>query len=215
VTEFKQSYTGPRGDLARLVPASCRSFLDVGCATGELGASLKRARPGAHVVGIELDAAMAAEAAGKLDRVLTGDAGTMLDELVGERFDCVLCGDVLEHLVDPWDVVRRLAELLEPGGYIAASIPNVGHLDTLVSVFLRRRWPYRERGVHDRTHLRWFARRNVLDLFGQAGLEIVELRRNVRIVERPHGLNRLARFAALPGLRDLLTFQFLVLARRS
>ena len=212
--EFKQSYTGPRGDLARVVPESCRSFLDVGCATGELGASLKRSRPGARVVGIELDRAMAAEAADKLDRVLVGDAGTVLHELDGERFDCVLCGDVLEHLADPWGVLRGLADLLEPGGHVAASIPNVGHLDTLLSVFLRRRWPYRERGIHDATHLRWFARRNVGELFEQAGLDVVILRRNLRIVERPHGLNRLARFAALPGLRDLLTFQFVVLGTK-
>jgi len=213
--EFKPSYVGPRGDLARLVPVSCRSFLDVGCATGELGASLKRLRPGARVVGLEVDEAMAAEAMHKLDRVLVGDAGTVLDELAGERFDCVVCGDVLEHLADPWGVLRRLAALLEPGGYVVASIPNVGHLDTLVSVFVRRRWPYRERGIHDATHLRWFARRNVGELFEQAGLDVVTLRRNLRIVERPHGLNRFARFAALPGLRDLLTFQFVVLGRKS
>lgn len=211
---FKQAYTGPRGDLARVVPASCRSFLDVGCATGELGASLKRSRPGAYVVGIELDRAMAAKAAGKLDRVVVGDAGAVLHELDGERFDCILCGDVLEHLVDPWGVLRGLAGLLEPGGHVVASIPNVGHLDTLVSVFLRRRWPYRERGIHDASHLRWFARRNVTDLFEQAGLDVVSLHRNLRIVERPHGLNRLARFVVLPGLRDLFTFQFVVLGTK-
>ena len=215
--QFNASYIGPRGDLVALLPASCRALLDVGCATGALGAGLKAQRPGARVVGIEVDPAMAAEAESRLDRTIVGDVESW-DEvgaaLAGDRFDCIVCGDVLEHLRDPWTTLDRLVTLLEPGGYVLLSLPNIGHSDQFVNTFLRKRWAYRERGIHDRTHLRFFARRNVTDLVSQAGLELVELRRTYRLIERPHGLNRFARFAALPGLRDLLTFQFLVLARR-
>lgn len=216
--QFNASYIGPRGDLVALLPASCRALLDVGCATGALGAGLKAQRPGARVVGIEVDPAMAAEAESRLDRTIVGDVESW-DEvgaaLAGDRFDCIVCGDVLEHLRDPWTTLDRLVTLLEPGGYVLLSLPNIGHSDQFVNTFLRKRWAYRERGIHDRTHLRFFARRNVTDLVSQAGLELVELRRTYRLIERPHGLNRFARFAAVPGLRDLLTFQFLVLARRA
>jgi len=218
VPQFNASYIGPRGDLVALLPASCRALLDVGCATGALGAGLKAQRPGARVVGIEVDPAMAAEAESRLDRTIVGDVESW-DEvgaaLAGDRFDCIVCGDVLEHLRDPWTTLDRLVTLLEPGGYVLLSLPNIGHSDQFVNTFLRKRWAYRERGIHDRTHLRFFARRNVTDLVSQAGLELVELRRTYRLIERPHGLNRFARFAAVPGLRDLLTFQFLVLARRA
>lgn len=216
--QFNASYIGPRGDLVALLPASCRALLDVGCATGALGAGLKAQRPGVRVVGIEVDPAMAAEAESRLDRTIVGDVESW-DEvgaaLAGDRFDCIVCGDVLEHLRDPWTTLDRLVTLLEPGGYVLLSLPNIGHSDQFVNTFLRKRWAYRERGIHDRTHLRFFARRNVTDLVSQAGLELVELRRTYRLIERPHGLNRFARFAAVPGLRDLLTFQFLVLARRA
>ncbi len=215
--EFNQSYIGPRGDLVALLPGPCCAVLDVGCATGALGAGLKAHQSNARVVGVERDPARAAEAQGRPDRVVIGDVERW-DEvraaLGEERFDCVVCGDVLEHLRDPWTTLQRLVALLDPGGYALLSLPNIGHADQLINTFLHKRWAYRERGIHDRTHLRFFARRNVTDLVEQAGLELVQLRRTYRLIERPHGLNRFARFAAVPGLRDLLTFQFLVLARK-
>ena len=122
---------------------------------------------------------------------------------------------MLEHIVDPWGELRRLAERLDSEGKVVISIPNIAHLDTFVNVFVRGVWPYRTRGIHDATHLRFFARRNVDALLAEAGLELVELRRNLRIFEWPHRLNRLAPLLALPGLRSLLTFQFLIVARKA
>ena len=213
-THFKQAYTGSRPDLLALVPPGARRILDVGCATGALGAAIRAERAGAVVVGVEADPELAALAEERLDRVLTEPVERALESLEGERFDCVVCGDVLEHLADPWAVLRALAALLDEGGAVVASVPNAGHLDTLVNLAFRRRWPYRERGIHDETHLRFFALANIRALFAQAGLEIAVLRRHYRLVERPHRLNRLAPLFALPGLRELLAFQYLVLARR-
>ena len=210
---FKWAYTGARPDLLALVPADARRFLDVGCATGAFGTAIKAERAGSSVVGVEADPEMAALAEERLDRVLAEPVEQALEALAGERFDCVVCGDVLEHLADPWGVLRALVGLLDEGGSVVASLPNAGHLDTLVNLAFRRRWPYRERGIHDETHLRFFALANVRALFAQAGLEVVALRRHYRIVERPHRLNRLAPLLALPGLRELVAFQYLVLAK--
>jgi len=208
-----RAYTGARPDLLALVPNGARRILDVGCATGALGAALKAERAGAVVVGVEIDLEMATLAEERLDRVLAEPVEQALAELAGERFDCVVCGDVLEHLADPWNVLRGLAALLGEGGGVVASLPNAGHVDTLVNLALRRRWPYRERGIHDETHLRFFALANVRALFAQAGLEIVTLRRHYRLIDRPHRVNRLAPLLALPGLRELFAYQYLVLAR--
>jgi 2-polyprenyl-3-methyl-5-hydroxy-6-metoxy-1,4-benzoquinol methylase len=209
---FKRAYTGARPDLAALVPADARRVLDVGCATGALGALLKAER-GAFVVGVERDAGMAAVAEERLDRVLVEPIERALDVLGGERFDCVVCGDVLEHLADPWSVLRGLAALLEEDGAVVASLPNVAHVVTAASLVFRRRWPYRERGIHDQTHLRFFALANVRALFAQAGLEIVRIGRHYRLIDRPHRVNRLAPLVALPGLRELVAYQYLVVAR--
>jgi 2-polyprenyl-3-methyl-5-hydroxy-6-metoxy-1,4-benzoquinol methylase len=212
---FNPSYTSARPELLALIPAACTRVLDVGCATGESGAALKAARPAVHVTGIELDPLMAAVARPKLDRVVVCDAEKIFearDALEAGTYDCIVCGDVLEHLADPWRVLRELVDLGTEGAFIVASVPNVAHLSTFGSL-LAGRWPYRERGIHDRSHLRFFALENVRALFAQAGLEIVRLERKYRLIEHPHPLNRLARRLALPGFRNLLTFQFLVLAR--
>jgi 2-polyprenyl-3-methyl-5-hydroxy-6-metoxy-1,4-benzoquinol methylase len=209
-----RAYTGARPDLVALVPAEAHRVLDVGCATGALGAALKAVRESAVVTGVELDPEMAAVAEERLDRVLVQPVEEALAELAAERFDCVVCGDVLEHLVDPWSVLRGLVELLDEGGTVVASLPNVGHLDTLVNLVFRRRWPYRARGIHDETHLRFFALANVRELFERAGLQVVELRRHYRLIDRPHRLNSVARLLALPGLRELVAYQYLVVARR-
>jgi len=214
---FNPSYVGPRRDVARLVPLDCHDILDVGCAVGALGEFLQ-SRARTRVFGIESDAAMAEVARHKLHKVLVADVedwAPLERQLQSHSFDCVICADVLEHLHDPWRTLQNLVGLLRPGGHVVASLPNVGHLDTLLNVFLVKRWPYRSRGIHDRTHLRAFARRNVLDLFEGAGLDVLRLERNFRVIERPHRANRVARYLAVPPLRDLLTYQYLVVGRRN
>lgn len=216
-SNFNPSYIRQRPDLLMRLPIACRNVLDLGCATGEVGAEIIRRTPGTRVTGVEIDEAMAAIAAAKLDRVVAADledAEEVARALDGAPFDGVLAGDILEHLVDPWRTLRILTRVLAPDATIVASLPNVGFWDTSWNVLVRKRWPYRPRGIHDSTHLRFFARHNLEPLFAQAGYRIERVDRTYRLIERPHEWNRYARFVAIPGLRDLLTFQFLVIARR-
>jgi 2-polyprenyl-3-methyl-5-hydroxy-6-metoxy-1,4-benzoquinol methylase len=214
VSEFNPSYVGRRSDVERLLPPGVHSVLDVGCSVGALGASIK-AGTGAQVTGIEYSPAMAAEAEKVLDRVFVGDATAVIDgtALEGMQFDAIIFADVLEHLPDPWLVLRRAVRLLSPGGRIIASLPNIRHLSTIYHLVVLGYWPYRDRGIHDRTHLRFFTRRNVLELFRSANLEIESVDAKYRLVERPHRINRFAKYFALPGLRGFLAFQYLVTAR--
>lgn len=216
-TGFKVAYVLGRPDLVERLPLGCRRVLDLGCATGEVGLEIRARIPDAEITGVEVDPAMAAVAAGRIDRVVTAnldDVDAIVAELADRRFDAIVAGDILEHLVDPWTVLRGLAPVLADDAWIVASLPNIGHWDTWWNVLVRRRWPYRTRGIHDSTHLRFFARRNVGPLFEQAGFRVAEIVAKPRLVERPHRWNRWSRWFALPGLRDLLTFQFIVVARR-
>lgn len=212
-----RSYTGARRDVARMATPGRTAILDVGCASGALAALLGD-QHGARTVGIEYDLRTAKVAARTLDRVIVGDLNhwsTVGPALAEEApFDCILLADVLEHLLDPWSVLDQLLAHLSPGGEVIISLPNVGHHNTLWNVFVRRRFPRRDRGLHDVTHTRWFARRDVEELVSGAGLRIEALKRNYRLVEGPSPRNRLARLFAWPGLRDLMTYQFLVRARR-
>lgn len=172
-------------------------------------------RPGTTVVGVELDPAMAEVARGNLDEVFVGDIDDVLERgaLEGARFDAIILADVLEHVVEPWELLQRIVTHLEPGGVIIASVPNVRHYTTLLSLLFTKRWPYRERGIHDRTHLRFFAQRNVQELFEGAGLSMKVMRRTLRIIESPHRLNRYSWLFGFPPLRDLFTFQYLIVAK--
>jgi 2-polyprenyl-3-methyl-5-hydroxy-6-metoxy-1,4-benzoquinol methylase len=218
VAVFNPSYVGFRPEVMALVPATALRVLDVGCATGQLGAALKARTPGVEVCGIEVDAAMAKIAGEHLDAVVVASAEDLdsLDrELGAAQYDCIICGDLLEHLVDPWRFLRWAGRMTVARGVLVASLPNVGHLDTLASVFVRKTWPMRERGIHDRTHLRFFARRDLGGLLAAGSFEIRALRRTYRVLERPHRINLAAKYLAAPGLRDLLTYQFLLLAEKN
>jgi 2-polyprenyl-3-methyl-5-hydroxy-6-metoxy-1,4-benzoquinol methylase len=206
------SYIRLRRDLLGLVDGDYSRVLDVGCAEGENGAYLKAQRPGAVAVGIELDATMAQMAAQRLDEVLVGDAAAKLSELSGraDRFDLVVLGDVLEHLVDPWNALRVVRNLC-PSGHVLVSLPNVGHYTTILAVAVRGYWPYRDRGIHDRTHLRFFGRSNLPELFEDAGFQLEELRIRYRVREAPSFVNRLVEpvLSRLPIVRRPFAYQFL------
>ena len=213
--EFNPSYITPRDDIMSLIPGGVERLLDVGCSTGALGEALKERR-NVHVTGVEFDAAMAAEAEGRLDDVCVADLNRddLRELLAGSRFDCLIFADILEHLADPWRVLRQAGELLEPGGYAVTSLPNIRHISTFYSLGIKGRWPYRDRGIHDRTHLRHFARANIIEMLEDAGLYVVEERRNMRFFERIHTFNRKARYLDFPPLRPFFTFQYLHLSVR-
>ena len=215
MASLNPSYVGPRADILDLVPRGVSRVLDVGCSIGVLGEAIRR-RDGAWVGGVELDDEMRAIAGEKLDRVWGGDVESLDPEQLreGEGYDCICFADLLEHLRDPWRVLTGMAGLLAPGGVVVASIPNIRHHSTLTSLALTGYWPYRERGIHDRTHLRFFTLRNVRELFAEAGLEIEVVRRNYRLIEAPSRVNRISSWFAFPPFREFLAFQYLVRARR-
>jgi SAM-dependent methyltransferase len=158
------------------VPRGART-LDVGCATGYLAAELAAAR-GATVVGVETDPAAAAAAARVCERVVSGDleAPECRAELRAlAPFDALVCGDVLEHLRDPWDALGFLAGLLRPGGTAVLSVPNVAHW-TGRRALVRGRFPYADHGLFDRTHLRFFTRAGARELAEGAGLRVLRER---------------------------------------
>jgi 2-polyprenyl-3-methyl-5-hydroxy-6-metoxy-1,4-benzoquinol methylase len=211
VSEALAAYTGSRPDVRALVPPPARRVLDLGCATGALGAALKER--GAEVVGVEVDRAHAREAERRLDRVVVADA-EQIDGSLG-RFDCVVAADVLEHLRDPWAVMRLVAgELLEPGGTVVVSLPNVRFFETFWQLGVRGRWPRRDLGVFDAAHLRWFTRRDAVDLLEQAGLRVELVQPLIRV--RPIGsrFDRLFRWLAGTPLEGFFAFQYLLVGRR-
>jgi SAM-dependent methyltransferase len=161
--------------LMDAVPPRART-LDVGCATGYLAAEI--AAHGSSVVGVEADPLAASAATAVCERVVTGDIedAECRDALRAlAPFDALVCGDVLEHLRDPWEALAFLATLLRPGGTAAISVPNVAHW-TGRRALLGGRFPYADHGLFDRTHLRFFTRAGAGQLADGAGLRVREER---------------------------------------
>jgi SAM-dependent methyltransferase len=167
-----------RAEVLDLLPPRPRRVLEVGCAAGVSGAAVRRRHPACEVIGVEVDAGAAARAAGRLDRVLVGDVERLDLEAAGVEagsLDALLYADVLEHLRDPWALVRRHAALLADGGWVVASLPNVRYCEVLLGL-LRGTWEYADAGVLDRGHLRFFTRREGERLLADAGLRVIGTR---------------------------------------
>ncbi len=214
---FNPSYTGSRDDLFGLIPHDVSKFLDIGCSTGTLGQQIKQRNNNAEVVGIDIDEQMSKVAKEKLDRVIIGDIEriNLANHLMPNYFDCIIFADILEHLENPWDVLKNVKSFLNNEGVIIASIPNVRHYTTIINLVIKGYWPYQERGIHDKNHLRFFALKNIREMVQNAGLKIVRIERNYRIIERPHWCNRFSKYFALLPFKEVLTFQYLIVAKKS
>ena len=171
-------YRHIRADIAEYIVRGSHHILDVGCGAGVLGAYLKQQGCASEVVGIEIDTIIAKEASTKLDCVLCANLNqtSVVDVLKAfdkASFDYIVCADVLEHLIDPREVLAELVAYLKPNGRLVTSIPNVRHWSVWLPLILRGQWEYCESGIMDSTHLRFFTRCSAATLLSGAGLNIV------------------------------------------
>jgi len=183
-------------DLLALVPPDASRIIEVGCSSGALAREYRRLNPHCHYTGIEIDPDYAEVARLRCSRVVVGSIEhlTHSDFLSLTPADCWIFGDVLEHLYDPWAVLRRIQGLSTASTSVVACIPNAQHW----SVQLRLNageFRYEDIGLLDRTHIRWFTRKTIGELFQSTGFEIVE--GGGRVFEEPH------RERALQGIRAL------------
>ena len=156
-------------------------MLEVGCGTGALAEAYQRINPDVRYLAIEMSPQAAREASeiGRIDHVFTGDAAIaeLVDLGLSEidpSIDCLVFGDVLEHMADPWTVLARLARWVREGGQVLACIPNIQHYSVVLNL-LRGKWEYQDEGLLDRTHLRFFTLEGVRELFVRAELKVFDI----------------------------------------
>ncbi|NDG03927.1 MAG: methyltransferase domain-containing protein, partial [Alphaproteobacteria bacterium] len=165
-------------DLLAAIPFNAGKVLEIGAGAGALGAAFKRRHPACLWVGVEVVSEAAEHASSLLDEVYVADIELVLAKDKHERpdwlsstatYDAIVFGDVLEHLKDPWAVLRALSDYLADDGVVLACIPNVGHW-TIIESLLRGQFQYTDAGLLDRTHLRFFTAATMLESFRAAAL---------------------------------------------
>jgi 2-polyprenyl-3-methyl-5-hydroxy-6-metoxy-1,4-benzoquinol methylase len=162
-------YKNYRKEMMLLLPEQYSKVLEVGCGEGNFRKNLSQENEYWGVEPIEPSARKAAE---KLDKVLGGTFNEMFDQIPDDYFDLVICNDVIEHMTDHEDFFQSIKKKIKKEGCLVASIPNVRYILNLIELLVRKDWEYKDSGILDRTHLRFFTEKSLKRTIIDSGFEI-------------------------------------------
>lgn len=160
--------------MLKYIPQGTKTILEFGCGFGGFS-SLVKEKLGTESWAVEIEKTAAQEAEKKLDKVINADASEALLQIPEDYFDCIVLFDILEHLIDPYGLLCALKTKLTKNGIIVASIPNIRYYRTFVDLVIHGNWDYKEHGILDKTHLRFFTYKSIIKTFNQLGFEMLEL----------------------------------------
>ena len=143
-------------------------ILDIGCANGSTIKFIKDNNKGANLYGVEPDKGLAKEAK-QFAKIYNCSVERFLKRN-RRKYDIIIMADVIEHLLDPWTVVRDMGKLLKTGGYIIASIPNVLNCTVIINLFKYGTFGYHSCDIVNKEHIRFFSSIDMIELFRIAGL---------------------------------------------
>jgi methionine biosynthesis protein MetW len=197
-------YSNSRNEVVPFIPAEVKTVLDIGCGKGFFLKLVKDAT-GAETWGIEPVPEAAHEAMTRADKIITGSIEEHSDSIPDNYFDCIILNDILEHILYPEIILRNLKPKLSEKGIIIASIPNVRYIANLVELIFKKEWEYKEDGILDSTHIRFFTQKSMIRLFENAELKVI---RQVGINERVSWKQNLFQAITFGFFRDTRYLQF-------
>ncbi len=168
-------YAQTRRDIIPYIPKT-GSMLDVGCSGGNTLCYLKENKIINEGVGIDfMEVAGSNQKNPLIDKFILTNVEKKDIDLPKNYFDILLCADVLEHLIDPWDILEYLKTFCKKGAHIIISIPNLREYRALYKIFFKGDFQYQSSGILDKTHLRFFCKKNIKDIVTNAGLKIISI----------------------------------------
>ena len=165
-------YENPRREMLNYIPQGTKTTLEFGCGSGNFSKLIKTEHR-AECWGVEVHPHYAGMASEKLDKVINAEAHQALNQIPENYFDCIIFNDVLEHLQDPYSLLRNVKTKLRQHGVVVASVPNVRFWSNLKALAINGTWDYSETGRLDKTHLRFFTYNSLTKMFRQLDYDIV------------------------------------------
>jgi 2-polyprenyl-3-methyl-5-hydroxy-6-metoxy-1,4-benzoquinol methylase len=147
-----------RNEMIPLLPKQYSKVLEIGCGEGNFRENLSQEN---EYWGVEPIKSAANIASQKLYKVLVGTYQETFNQIPDDYFDLVICNDVIEHMIDHDEFLQSIKQKLKNNSYLVASIPNVRYVENLFEVLIQKDWEYKDRGILDRTHLRFFTKKSL------------------------------------------------------
>ena len=209
-------FNSPRLDLISLIPnRKNNKVLEIGAGGCDTLLEMKKTGLASEVVGVELmHLPDSNQNHPDIDKLIIGNIENIELDLTDNYFDVILCGDVLEHLIDPWNILSKLYKFLKPEGIIIISVPNIREFETLYKIIIKADFSYSEQGILDRTHLRFFCKKNIISLLNDTSYKLLSIHSSfdlINVSSKRKTINKLT----LGLLRDFLTLQYIVVGTKS
>jgi len=209
-------------DVFDVLPAQAVRILEVGTGSGSLAAAVKRRNPSTQYIGVEVTPEYVERSRSRCDRVYLENFESPSYKLLQEIpfQDYIVFCDVLEHFVDPWRVLDMLHATMKPGARIVASIPNTQHWSIQIRLN-RGDWRYADSGLLDKTHVRFFTRETIQEMFEQAGFSVTQMKPRIfNFAQQERALDIVTQMTQLLGgdvqasRNDAMAFQYIVVAQK-
>ena len=179
----REYYSNVRLDLISLINRNENELkvLEIGAAYGETLFYLKNNKIATEVVGVDLfEDLNNKENYKKIDRFIFGNIEQIDLSDYYSYFDIILLPDVLEHLVEPKLVLKKIKKYLKTDGEIIVSMPNIRHYSALNKIFFKGDFRYEESGIFDYTHMRFYCRKNIKELLETSGYKVIKQQSSIK-----------------------------------
>ncbi len=218
ILKEEKYYSNVRMDVVSLLPPQPRQkVLEIGAGGGDTLLYIKENKLASEVMGLEMMRMPDSNQQHPLiDQFQVGDIEQESINAPEEYFDIIICADILEHLADPWSSLKKISRHLKKGGRLIASIPNIRECKTLYRIICRGDFRYDAKGgIMDNTHLRFFCKKNILQLMSTDSLSPIYCKPNILLKEVPEARRRRLINRLTFGLfLDFLAIQYLCVAEK-